>query len=326
MRTTRAEGPSAETAAKPAASSNPTRAATENPAVTPSSRMPGVASACRPRNPALASSAIESRKVRSSSRRAAASLAIRPSATFTPATVSTSQKCEGWCSQRRSRSGSAANGSASTVIHSPSRRLMVGLSRIVPSSRIPGQGAHEARRAAEVSRLNRLPSFLTELDGLDIHFLHVRSQHADALPVIVTHGWPGSIIEQLKLIGPLTDPTSHGGSETDAFDVVIPSLPGHGFSAKPTATGWDPARIARAWDGACRCRLHATGNSAEAVVAETPLSCRWTFGGPVQELKVSSLTRDTTPRSGAPERGRWHRSQAPARDAATSPGRRHRPR
>src|SRR5919106_1218870 len=247
MRTTRAEGPSAETAAKPAASSNPTRAATENPAVTPSSRMPGVASACRPRNPALASSAIESRKVRSSSRRAAASLAIRPSATFTPATVSTSQKCEGWCSQRRSRSGSAANGSASTVIHSPSRRLMVGLSRIVPSSRIPGQGAHEARRAAEVSRLNRLPSFLTELDGLDIHFLHVRSQHADALPVIVTHGWPGSIIEQLKLIGPLTDPTSHGGSETDAFDVVIPSLPGHGFSAKPTATGWDPVRIAGAW-------------------------------------------------------------------------------
>jgi pimeloyl-ACP methyl ester carboxylesterase len=97
------------------------------------------------------------------------------------------------------------------------------------------------------ARLNALPQFTTEIDGLDIHFLHVRSQHADALPLIVTHGWPGSIIEQLKIIGPLTDPTSHGGSEADAFHVVIPSLPGHGFSAKPTATGWDPVRIARAW-------------------------------------------------------------------------------
>jgi Epoxide hydrolase N terminus len=82
--------------------------------------------------------------------------------------------------------------------------------------------------------LNALPQFTTEIDGLDIHFLHVRSRHEDALPLIVTHGWPGSIIEQLKIIGPLTDPTSHGGSEADAFHVVIPSLPGHGFSAKPT--------------------------------------------------------------------------------------------
>jgi pimeloyl-ACP methyl ester carboxylesterase len=97
------------------------------------------------------------------------------------------------------------------------------------------------------AKLNALPQFTTEIDGLDIHFLQVRSQHADALPLIVTHGWPGSIIEQLKIIGPLTDPTSHGGSEADAFHVVIPSLPGHGFSAKPTATGWDPMRIARAW-------------------------------------------------------------------------------
>jgi pimeloyl-ACP methyl ester carboxylesterase len=97
------------------------------------------------------------------------------------------------------------------------------------------------------AKLNALPQFLTEIDGLDIHFLHVRSQHEDALPLIVTHGWPGSIIEQLKIIGPLTDPTSHGGSEADAFHVVIPSLPGHGFSAKPTATGWDPMRTARAW-------------------------------------------------------------------------------
>src|SRR3974390_162182 len=97
------------------------------------------------------------------------------------------------------------------------------------------------------ARLNALPNFVTEVDGLDIHFIHVRSQHEDALPLIVTHGWPGSIIEQLKIIEPLTDPTAHGGSETDAFHLVIPSLPGHGFSAKPTATGWDPVRIARAW-------------------------------------------------------------------------------
>jgi len=97
------------------------------------------------------------------------------------------------------------------------------------------------------ARLNGLPNFLTEIDGLDIHFVHVRSQREDALPLIVTHGWPGSIIEQLKIIGPLTDPTSYGGSETDAFHLVIPSLPGHGFSAKPTTTGWDPVRIARAW-------------------------------------------------------------------------------
>jgi pimeloyl-ACP methyl ester carboxylesterase len=97
------------------------------------------------------------------------------------------------------------------------------------------------------ARLNGLPNFVTEIDGLDIHFLHVRSRHEDALPLIVTHGWPGSIIEQLKIIGPLTDPTSHGGSAADAFHAVIPSLPGHGFSAKPTTIGWDPVRIARAW-------------------------------------------------------------------------------
>jgi pimeloyl-ACP methyl ester carboxylesterase len=95
--------------------------------------------------------------------------------------------------------------------------------------------------------LNALPQFVTEIDGLDIHFIHVRSAHADALPLIVTHGWPGSILEQLKIIGPLTDPAAHGASAADAFHLVIPSLPGHGFSAKPTATGWDPARIARAW-------------------------------------------------------------------------------
>jgi pimeloyl-ACP methyl ester carboxylesterase len=96
-------------------------------------------------------------------------------------------------------------------------------------------------------RLSALPHFITEIDGLDIHFIHVRSQHEDALPLIVTHGWPGSIIEQMKIIGPLTNPTAHGGDASDAFHLVIPSLPGYGFSGKPTATGWDPQRTARAW-------------------------------------------------------------------------------
>jgi pimeloyl-ACP methyl ester carboxylesterase len=97
------------------------------------------------------------------------------------------------------------------------------------------------------AKLNALPQFITEIDGLDIHFIHVRSPHKDALPLIVTHGWPGSIVEQLKIIEPLTNPTAHGGSADDAFHLVIPSLPGHGFSAKPTTTGWDPQRTARAW-------------------------------------------------------------------------------
>src|SRR5256886_6976308 len=97
------------------------------------------------------------------------------------------------------------------------------------------------------ARLNALPQFKTNIDGVDIHFIHVRSRHKNALPVIITHGWPGSVIEQIKLIGPLTDPTTHGGSPEDAFDVVIPSLPGYGFSGKPTVTGWDPDHIARAW-------------------------------------------------------------------------------
>jgi pimeloyl-ACP methyl ester carboxylesterase len=97
------------------------------------------------------------------------------------------------------------------------------------------------------ARLNALPQFATEIDGVDIHFIQVRSKHEKALPVIVTHGWPGSIIEQLKIVDPLTNPTAHGGSAADAFDVVIPSLPGYGFSGKPNTTGWDPVRVARAW-------------------------------------------------------------------------------
>ena len=97
------------------------------------------------------------------------------------------------------------------------------------------------------AKLNALPQFITEIDGLDIHFLHVRSKHENALPMIVTHGWPGSIIEQIKIIEPLTNPTAHGGSASDAFHLVIPSLPGYGFSGKPTSPGWNPPRIARAW-------------------------------------------------------------------------------
>jgi pimeloyl-ACP methyl ester carboxylesterase len=98
------------------------------------------------------------------------------------------------------------------------------------------------------ARLNSLPNFITEIDGLDIHFIHVRSKHENALPVIVTHGWPGSIVEQLKLVEPLTNPTAHGGTAADAFHVVIPSIPGYGFSGRPATTGWGPQRIARAWD------------------------------------------------------------------------------
>jgi pimeloyl-ACP methyl ester carboxylesterase len=122
------------------------------------------------------------------------------------------------------------------------------------------------------ARLNAVPNFITEIDGLDIHFIHVRSKHENALPVIVTHGWPGSIIEQLKLIEPLTNPTAHGGTAADAFHVVIPSIPGYGFSGKPTTTGWTPERIARAWDVLMK-RLGYTSYVAQggdwgAIVAE----------------------------------------------------------
>src|SRR5581483_12081587 len=101
-------------------------------------------------------------------------------------------------------------------------------------------------RRAEAT-LNALPQFMTQIDGVDIHFIHVRSANPSAMPLIITHGWPGSIFELLKVIGPLTDPAAHGGRAEDAFDVVIPSMPGYGFSGRPTATGWAPDHIARAW-------------------------------------------------------------------------------
>jgi pimeloyl-ACP methyl ester carboxylesterase len=97
------------------------------------------------------------------------------------------------------------------------------------------------------ARLNALPQFMTEIDGLDIHFIHVKSPHENALPVIITHGWPGSVVEMLNVVGPLSDPTAHGGSAEDAFHLIIPSIPGYGFSARPSSTGWDPDHIARAW-------------------------------------------------------------------------------
>ena len=107
------------------------------------------------------------------------------------------------------------------------------------------QSEYDWRRVE--AKLNALPNYVTEINGLDIHFIHVRSKHENALPLIVTHGWPGSIVEQLKIVDPLVNPTAHGASAADAFDIVIPSMPGYGFSGKPTSTGWDPARIARAW-------------------------------------------------------------------------------
>jgi len=112
------------------------------------------------------------------------------------------------------------------------------------------------------ANLNDLPQFMTEIDGLDIHFIHVRSQHEDALPLVVNHGWPGSIIEQLKIIDRLTDPTAHGATAADAFHVVVPSMPGYGFSGKPTSTGWGPERMGRAWDVLME-RLGYTGYVAQ---------------------------------------------------------------
>jgi pimeloyl-ACP methyl ester carboxylesterase len=122
------------------------------------------------------------------------------------------------------------------------------------------------------ARMNSFPQFVTEIDGLDIYFIHVRSKHENALPLIVSHGWPGSVVEQLKIIEPLTDPTAHGGSASDAFHVVIPSMPGYGYSGKPTTTGWGPERIARAWVELMRrlgyTRFVAQGGDWGAVVVD----------------------------------------------------------
>src|SRR2546423_8481907 len=125
-------------------------------------------------------------------------------------------------------------------------------------------------RKAE-AKLNALPQFVTTIDGVDIHFIHVRSRHPNALPLIITHGWPGSVIEQLKVIAPLTHPTAHGGSAEDAFDVVIPSLPGYGFSGRPNGTGWDPDHIAQVWAELMK-RLGYTRYVAQGGDWGTPIS------------------------------------------------------
>jgi pimeloyl-ACP methyl ester carboxylesterase len=132
----------------------------------------------------------------------------------------------------------------------PERETVAGASQGVPlatTQKLARYWATEYDWRKCEAKLNALPNFVTEIEGLDIHFIHVRSKHENALPLIVTHGWPGSVIEQLKIIDPLTDPTAHGGKASEAFHLVIPSMPGYGFSGKPTKAGWDPQHIARAW-------------------------------------------------------------------------------
>ena len=128
------------------------------------------------------------------------------------------------------------------------------------------------------AKLNSVPNFITEIDGLDIHFVHVRSKHEDALPLVVCHGWPGSVIEQLKIVDLLTDPTAHGGSASDAFHVVIPNMPGYGFSGKPTTTGWGPERIGRAWVELMKrlgyTQFVATGGDWGGIVVDLMARCR----------------------------------------------------
>ena len=149
------------------------------------------------------------------------------------------------------------------------------------------------------TRLNALPQFTTTIDGVEIHFIHVRSRHPNALPLIISHGWPGSIIEQLKIIGPLTDPTAHGGRAEDAFDVVIPSLPGYGFSGRPTVTGWGPDRIARAWDVLMK-RLGYTRDVAQGGDWGAPISSAMARQAPAGLLGVHlSLPATVPPEVGA---------------------------
>jgi len=182
------------------------------------------------------------------------------------------------------------------------------------------------------AQLKSLPHFIAEIDGLDIHYIHARSKHENALPLIVTHGWPGSFIEQLKIIDPLTNPTAHGASASDAFDVVIPSMPGYGFSGKPTTTGWDPVRIARAWIVLMKrlgyAQFVAQGGDWGAVVtdligAEAPpelLGIHTNMPGvvPVEILKAALFGGEPPP-AGLPadERQAWNSSSRSANTWAT---------
>lgn len=135
------------------------------------------------------------------------------------------------------------------------------------------------------ARLNALPQFMTNIDGVDIHFIHVRSKHTNALPIVITHGWPGSIVEQLKVIDPLANPTAHGGTAEDAFDVIIPSIPGYGFSGKPTTTGWDPVRIARTWITLMK-RLGYTRFVASGGDWGTPITEQIALNAPAEVLGI----------------------------------------
>jgi pimeloyl-ACP methyl ester carboxylesterase len=144
------------------------------------------------------------------------------------------------------------------------------------------------------TRLNACPQAITEIDGLDIHFIHTRSKHENALPLIITHGWPGSVIEQLKVIEPLTNPTAHGGTAADAFHVVVPSLPGYGFSGKPTAPGWDPPRIARAWTALMK-RLGYTRFVAQGGDWGNAVSEQMALQAPPELLGISTNMAATVP-------------------------------
>ena len=167
------------------------------------------------------------------------------------------------------------------------------------------------------ARLNAVPNFITEIDGLDIHFIHVRSKHENALPLIVTHGWPGSIIEQMKIIEPLTNPTAHGGSASDAFHVVIPSMPGYGFSGKPTTTGWDPAAHRARLDRADEApRVHASTWRKAAIGARSSPS-RWAC----RRLRNCSASTPTCPARFQPTSTR-RRSRARRRPPVSRPTRR----
>jgi pimeloyl-ACP methyl ester carboxylesterase len=157
----------------------------------------------------------------------------------------------------------------------PERETVADFSQGVPlatTQKLAHYWATEYNWRKVEGRINAVPNFITEIDGLDIHFIHVRSKHEHALPVIISHGWPGSIIEQLKLIEPLTNPTAHGGTAADAFHVVIPSMPGYGFSGKPAETGWGPEHIARAWDALMKrlgyTRYVAQGGDWGAIIVE----------------------------------------------------------
>ena len=166
------------------------------------------------------------------------------------------------------------------------------------------------------ARLNGFPQFVTTIDGLDIHYIHVRSRHPNALPILVTHGWPGSVVEQLKIIEPLTNPTAHGGKESDAFHLVIPSIPGYGFSGKPTTTGWDPARVARAWVALMTrlgySRFVAQGGDwggmiTDAMAKQAPpellgIHLNWVFAVPVEIDKAIQTGSPLPPNLSADER------------------------